>query len=163
MEENTKKIHDLIAKFDTAMLVTQGRDFLNNARPMAIAKLEDNGDVWLVARRASEKVYEITHDSRILLAFQNDHTLYLSVTGRGHTVSDPAKIKELWKETFKVWFPAGAEDPDVILIRFIAEEAEYWDSSGWKGIKYLFKAAHAYITGTPPKGDPEQHDRVALK
>jgi general stress protein 26 len=163
MENPTQKIHDLLVKFDTAMLVTEGRDFMDNARPMAIAKLEDNCDVWLVASRSSEKVYEILHDSRVLLAFQRDHSLYLSVSGRGHLVTDKAKIRELWKESYKSWFPGGMEDPDVIVIHVIVEDAEFWDSTGWKGIRYLLKAAKAYVTGEPPKVDPDQHDRVALK
>jgi general stress protein 26 len=164
MENHVEKIHGLLKKFDTAMMVTTGRDWIEHARPMGIAKIEDNCDVWFFSARVSEKVRELEHDRQVLLAFQKDHGIYLSIVGRAQLTTDKAKISELWKEPYRVWFPDGVNDSNLLLIRVNVEEAEYWDNSGLRGIKYIFEAAKAYIKGKQPNvGDPDKHGKVNLK
>jgi general stress protein 26 len=146
------------------MLVTRGRDRVQHARPMAVAKAEHNGDVWFFTARDTEKTREIENFSEVLVVFQNGHKCSVSLTGRAELISNRDIMADLWKEPYKVWFPLGVDDPSLQLIHVRAVEAEYWDSTGFKGIKYLFEAAKAYATGTTPHVDePEQHGHVALK
>ena len=164
MDEHIEKIHSLLSKFDTAMLVTHRPDGIDHARPMAIAKVEPNCDVWFFTGGVSEKVYEIEGDSKVLLAFQKDHSVYVSLTGHAQLTADSTQATELWKPAFKIWFPQGLDDPNLLLIRVNAISAEYWDNTGFKGVKYLFEAAKAYAMGTTPKAnEPEQHGKVNLK
>lgn len=164
METPVQKIHGLLKKFNTAMLVTHGRDAIEHARPMGIAHLEENCDLWFFTDRISEKTREIRQDAKVLLVFQKDHGAYLSLTGRAQLSEDKAKAVEFWKESYKTWFPGGVNDPGLLLIRVSVHETEYWDNTGLKGIKYLFETAKAYVQGTRPKVDePEQHGKVDLK
>ncbi|MEP6662338.1 MAG: pyridoxamine 5'-phosphate oxidase family protein [Verrucomicrobiota bacterium] len=158
MENPTEKIRELLKKFDTAMLVTQG-----HGRPMGIAEVSENGDVWFFTARDTAKVHEIQQNEKVLIICQNDHARYLSLAGHADLISDRNKAKELWKESYKTWFPGGAEDRDLLLIRVRPHEVEFWDNSGFKGAKYLFEAAKAYVTGTRPDvHDPNQHGKVNL-
>ena len=158
------KIHSLLSGFDTAMLVTHGRDGLNHARPMGIARLEPNCDLWFFTGRVAEKVREIQHDSEVHLIFQKDHKAYISLIGRAQLVQDKAKATELWKPAYRVWFPHGPDDGNILLIRVSATEAEYWDNTGFNGVKYLFEAVKAAMTAkTPQVQEPDQHGRVKLK
>ncbi len=52
-----------------------------------------------------------------------------------------------------MWFPKGPDDPDLVLLSVEPEIAEFWDVGGIKGLRYLFDAAKAYVTG----------DRVAIE
>ena len=161
MKTEMQKIHDLIEKFDTAMLVTHGRDGFERARPMAIANVEPNGTVWFFTGRVSEKVREILVDDEVLLVMQKDHSLYLSLSGHATLVDNSGKAAELWRESYKTWFPGGINDPNLLLVRVSANLVEYWDNTGLNGIKYLFESAKAYVQGVSPKvSEPEQHDRV---
>ncbi len=164
MDEHIEKIYSLISKFDTAMLVTHRPDGIDHARPMAIAKVDPNCDVWFFSGGVSEKASEIEGDSKVLLAFQKDHSVYVSLTGRAQLIADSTQLAELWKPAYKVWFPQGLDDPNLSLIRVNAHSAEYWDSTGFTGVQYLFEAAKAFATGTTPKvNEPEQHGKVNLK
>ncbi|HEX4342410.1 MAG TPA: pyridoxamine 5'-phosphate oxidase family protein [Verrucomicrobiae bacterium] len=164
MENHIEKVHSLLTKFDTAMLVTHGRDGIDRVRPMGIAKVEPNCDVWFFTGRASEKTREIEHDTEVLLVCQKDHSAYLSVLGRAQLSDDRAKATELWKAAYKTWFPGGVDDPNLLLIRVNVTAAEYWDNTGVNGIKYLIEAAKAYVTGSSPHvNEPEQHGKVNLK
>ena len=159
-----EKIHSLLSKFDTAMLVTHGRDGIDHARPMGIAGLEPNCDLWFFTARSSEKVYEIEHDSEVLLVFQKDHKAYVSLLGRAQLVPDRDKAAELWKSAYRAWFPNGYNDTNVLLIRVNAISAEYWDNTGFNGIRYLFEAVKAVVAvKTPEVKEPEQHGTVKLK
>ena len=72
------------------------------------------------------------------------------------------KVRELWDESYKVWFPGGVEDPDIELISVRPERGEYWDTTGGNRAKYLWEAAKAYVSGTTPEIDESQHGRVNL-
>ena len=76
-EDQVQKIHELLSDFDTAMLVTHGGDFAH-ARPMAIAHVEPNCDVWFFTGRSSPKVHEIRDDDRVLVVCQDEHSRYVT-------------------------------------------------------------------------------------
>jgi general stress protein 26 len=37
--------------------------------------------------------------------------------------------RQLWNPNFKSWFPGGLEDPDLVLMKIVVQEAEYWEAS----------------------------------
>ena len=67
------------------------------------------------------------------------------VGGRAKLSRDRAKVKELWKESFRAWFK-GKDDPNIALIRIEPLEGEYWDNSGLAGVKYTLKLTKAVLT-----------------
>lgn len=158
-----EKVHELMQTFHTAMLVTHGGEDSLRARPMEIALADPDCHVWFFTGRNSPKTREIRQDQHVLLTFQKDHQKYLSLSGAADLVTDRTMIESLWKEVYRVWFPDGVNDPDLTLVHIIPHHAEYWDNSGTQGVRYLYEAAKAYVTGT--KADPTegtQHGHVRL-
>src|ERR1700748_617492 len=102
--EDLKKLCDLLSNFSTAVLITRSADDLLHARPVALAKVDDSGTIWFLSSEDSGKVHEIDRDTRVHLVFQKEHSLYLSVNGIASASQDRAKIAEVWKEPFRVWF-----------------------------------------------------------
>lgn len=83
--------------------------------------------------------------------------------GRGEGQGERAKVAELWKEPFRVWYPGGKDDPRLVLIAVRPQEGEYWDNEGTNKIKYLFEAVKAYTTGrTLEVAEGEPHGHVPL-
>jgi general stress protein 26 len=163
-ENQIKNIHDLLQGFDTAMLVTHESNQASHARPMAIARVEPDCGVWFFTGRDTAKVNEIRNDEHVLVVCQAEHTRYVSLGGTAKLVEDRSKAHDLWKESYKTWFPQGIDDPNLLLIHIHPSEAEYWDSHGLKGVRYAFEAVKAYATGrTPHIKEGEQHGRVNLK
>lgn len=160
--DDLKKLRELLGKFSTAMMVTRTGDDLLKARPMALAQVDDAGTVWFITGHDSAKLHEVEHDNRVHLVFQNEHTLYLSVSGVGRVVQDPGKVAEVWQEPFKVWFPHGKDDANIALMAVEPHDAEYWDSQGWNRISYLFRVAKAYATGEPPKVEEGKEHGVLM-
>ncbi len=144
------------------MLVTHTGEHGFHARPMAIAQVEKDGRLWFITSAETAKVHEIEMDSQVHLIAQDDHA-FLSLSGRATLIGDREKIAHLWREPFRVWFPKGKDDPDIELIAVRPERGEFWDNTGAKRFKYLWEAAKAYVSGTPPDADDgEMHGKVRL-
>lgn len=159
--KDTKQFREILDHFSNAMLVTQTTEGAIHARPMFIAKSEDSGEMWFVTALESEKVEEILSESHAAVTMQSP-TRYLCVSGRATVIRDPERVEALWKPVMYAWFEK--DDPNVALIRFVPEEAEYWDEAGMRGIRYAFQAIKAAVTGEKlePSDVEESHGRVHL-
>ncbi len=161
-DDKKQKLIEILKKMDTVMLVTEGKAGALHGRPMAIADVEPNGDLWFATSRSSEKTRELGANSRALATAQGS-SLYASVSGRVELVDNRPKIHELWKDVWKVWFPNGKDDPEIVLLHLRPDAGEYWSNAGTEGIRYLFEAAKALVTGEKAKPtDDEQHAKVKL-
>lgn len=158
-----EKLTDLLHDFSVAMLVTQTPAGQLRARPMAIGDVLSDGTVWLVTQRQSAKLDEISVDHHVNLTMQSS-TKFVSLSGTATIVDNRQKVAELWSEYWKIWFPGGKDDPELILLRVDGEAGEYWDNSGTSGLRYLIEAGKAYLSGTRPKvdDDPKIHSKVNL-
>ena len=162
-DEQREHFHKLLSQFHTAMLVTHESDSRLRARPMAIARVEDDCRMWFITSAESAKSHEIQNDSHVQVVCQKDRSAYLSLTGRAVLVRDRGMIHALWQEAFRVWFPGGKEDPHIELIVVNPEDGEFWDNEGFNKMKCFCAAARAYVTGTPPDmKEGEQHGKVSL-
>ncbi|NJN45166.1 MAG: pyridoxamine 5'-phosphate oxidase family protein [Candidatus Competibacteraceae bacterium] len=75
------------------------------------------------------------------------------------SLSKKIGIRRLWK----VWFPKGQDDPDILLIQVAAQQGEYWDNSGFNAVQFWFEAGKAVLKGEPLESDNESlHGKVNL-
>jgi general stress protein 26 len=153
-------LYDVVNDFDVAMLVTHTANGIH-ARPMAIAHMDDGASAYLVTNINSLKVDEINVNPQAALTFQNA-TRFASVRGDLTVVRDPQLIDQMWKEAWKIWFPHGKSDPNIVLLKFTMREGEYWDNAGMQGLKYVYDAVKAYVAGTTLKSNDAQHAEVRL-
>jgi len=163
MSEDVKtRLVEALKRLDTVMVTTTAQNGTMHGRPMAIADIEQDGTLWFVTGKDSGKTDEIRSDSRAVVTGQ-EKGLYVSVSGRIELVDDRARIRELWRDSWKVWFPNGKDDPNIVLIRVRPEIGEYWDQQGSKGIQYLFQTAKALLDGKRAEVDDDrQHAKVRL-
>ena len=157
------KLRELLEDFDTAMLVTRTATNKLRSRPMALADIQPGGCLWFVTERHSGKLEEIARNHDVNVAMQCKNK-FVSISGTAMPVDDRRKVAELWNEAWKVWFPGGKDDPDLMLLKVQGETGEYWDNTGTSGIKYLIEAGKAYLSGTKPDvaGDPQVHGKVEM-
>lgn len=146
-----QKVWELIKDIRVALLVTTGDGGRLHGRPMAAMNKDFDGALWFASREGAPKLGEISGNTNVLLAYSEPKNQnYVSVSGSATVVRDTTKVKELWSEPARVWFPKGPEDPEIALIRVEVESAEYWDapSSAWV---YAMGYVKARVTGEPPK------------
>jgi general stress protein 26 len=149
---------DVIHGFDTAMLVTRTDDGAMRSRPLMVAECRDDGTLYFATSAESGKVHELERDPHVNVTLQGERQ-YASLSGRGEILRDRALVDRLWTETWKVWFPAGKDDPHLCILAVHPHSAELWDNSGARGVRYFLKAAGAYLTGRRPRPSEDEYAR----
>jgi general stress protein 26 len=161
MAAKQERLYDVIKDFDEALLVTSAANGRCHARPMAVAEIRDDGDIFFATSTGSPKIVEIAANPEVVVTFQG-RAQFATVAGRAEVVRDRDLINQLWSEAWKVWFPQGKSDPTLCLIRVEGRAGEYWDNAGMQGIKHVFQQAKAYVQGRPPLKDEKQNAKVRL-
>jgi len=152
------KLAELLKKFRIAMLTTLTADGVPVSRPMAVQEAEFDGDLWFFAQRDSDQVRQLQANPAIGVALVASDS-WVSGSGTAELVEDRAKARELWNSAVEAWFPNGPDDPDVLLLKVHAEQAEYWDSPGSK-VTTVLSYAKSRLTGNRP--DVGEHGRMDL-
>src|ERR1044072_2280977 len=142
---------ELMKKIGFAMLVTHDGDKLR-ARPMSAYLERENNAVYFLTDARRHKDDEIAKNTGINLAFVDaGYQKYVSVTGTAFVSNDRAKIKQLFTTPAKAWWDS-AEDPNIRVLKFTPDDAEFWDSPGTV-ISYVKMAAAAVTNTRPEIGD----------
>ncbi|HEY9284566.1 MAG TPA: pyridoxamine 5'-phosphate oxidase family protein [Pyrinomonadaceae bacterium] len=159
--EHIRKLAEMIREIDFAMLTTVAEDGSLHSRPMSTQRAEFDGNLWFFTRASAPKVGEVEREQHVNVAYaQPESQRYVSVSGRATVVRDRAKIEELWSPELKAWFPGGAEDPDLALLRVAVERAEYWDSPS-SAAAHALSFVKAMVTGQP--ANPGENEKIELK
>ncbi len=145
-------IDHFIEEFETAMLVTESLSGDLRARPMMIAGHEPGGALLFVSRAEDEKLQEVLQTSRVAVTMQGVGR-YLSISGTARLETDQVKLDELWSPSWRIWFPAGSEDPDLVLIQIEPSAAEYWDRTGANKLEFFWRAGKALLQGEKTRDD----------
>ena len=112
-----QKVWTLIKDIGIALLVTTGDGGALRGRPMAAMNKDFDGELWFVSQEGTPKLEEIADHGQVLVAYSEPKSQnYVSVSGRARIVRDAAKVKDLWTESARVWFPKGPDDPNIALI-----------------------------------------------
>ena len=138
---------ELMKKIGFAMMVTRDGEKLR-ARPMAAYIDRDANTIFFLSDVRRHKDDEIAANPAINLSFADAGDMkFVSVSGTAAVSNDRAKIKELFSTPAKAWWDS-AEDPNIRVLKFTPDEAEFWDSPGTV-ISYV-KMAAAAVSGTRP-------------
>jgi len=139
----TEKFREHLGDFNTAVLITRGGETPFRARPVVIAGVDQNCDLWLVTSRDFANVHEIDRNAPVLLTCQTGWGSCVCIAGRASLNRDRTKLRE-----FEAWFPLGANDPDIVLIHVAGESGEYWDNTGMDRRMYIYENVHTIVTDT---------------
>lgn len=150
----TQRVAELIKDFRFAMLTTRNSERRLVAHPLTVQETEFDGDLWFLVSRSASFVADLRRDDHVGVSLSSNDS-WVSLSGTAELVDDPAKVRELWSPTVEAWFTDGPDDPDVGLLKFSAESAEYWDSPGGK-IASLFSFVKAKVTGEPYDAENEK-------
>ncbi|HWJ76399.1 MAG TPA: pyridoxamine 5'-phosphate oxidase family protein [Kaistia sp.] len=153
--EARAKVFALVADAHIAMMANLGEHGRWHARPMATGKEPLDGALWFLTDSRSGKIEELEQEPTVLLAYSDEAAgRYVSISGMASISREPGKVRALWSEAARPWFPGGPDDPHLALIRVDFEEAEYWDAPS-SAMVSLYGYAKAMWTDEKPDGDGE--------
>ena len=145
--DTRQTVAEALRSFTTAMVVTHAQSGPLDARPMHIAavEIEQGGPVWFISSVESHTAMELAGDARTLLCCQDSAGQHLAVWGAAKVLNDRARLRELWREPFREWFPAGADDPNLRLISFKPHAAELWRHPTDARVRYVLEPVSEHV------------------
>jgi general stress protein 26 len=161
-ENEQKKFHEVVADFDTAILVTTGGKVGLHGRPMAVAKLEPEGRAYFATSLDSPKVLELSANPQAVATFQQNKR-FATLTGSVTISQDRTLIDTLWSDDWGVWFPGGKTDPNLCILILDGTMGEYWDRAGLEAVSYAFVRVAAALKGEDEVIPVEDHAHVRFQ
>lgn len=149
----------LIDDIPIAMLTTLDDDGTLASRPMAVLEMDASGALWFFTDLRSSKV---EHLRSVNLSFTDTaHGTYVSLSGRGEVATDRAHIERLWTAFARPWFPDGPDSPNLALLKFLPDAADYWDAPNSRMVRALGAIA-SMVAGKPlAMGDHGSHSGLS--
>ncbi|MGN6543603.1 MAG: pyridoxamine 5'-phosphate oxidase family protein [Aureliella sp.] len=156
-----EKLFDLMKDFDTTVLITRTTGGELRGRPMAIAEIGKEDGIWFSTAVDNPMIDDIGHDPQVCLSMQSK-SHFVSLSGRATVHDDRAKVHQLWKPTWKIWFPDGKDDPKIRLLQIIPAAGDYWDLAGKNRWRVLWEMGEAYCMHRQPIFSDQAHAHVEL-
>lgn len=148
-EEALQKFKKIVEEVRICMFITNHRNNDEHTRPMATIEVDDQGTLWFYTDIRSIKVEEVATQREVHLTFAHPgKESYMDVWGTGSIVTDRQLIKEKWSPVVKAYFPNGADDPNLALLKVTPTDVYYWESETGKMMQFLKQAAAA-VTKNP--------------
>ena len=156
MKKKLKDFYAMIEEIDTAMFTTRRRDKLLVSRPMANQVAAAGADLWFVTYEGAAKLDEIARNPEVNLSYYKDRTReWVSVSGIAKISRSRAKIRELYRPDWRMWFgDEGGEkdgtpdDPRMVLIGVTIKAAMFMELNKPQPV-VLFEMVKGLITGKP--------------
>lgn len=149
-QEAVEKIRELAKKAGTCFFCTQIKQSVAiKTRPMAVQKIDDQGNLWFLSANDSHHNKEIAIDPFVQLFFQGSaHSDFLSIYGQASISEDKTRIDELWEPLLKTWFTEGKSDPRISVIKVVPSESYYWDNKHGNAIAFVKMVTGAVLGKT---------------
>jgi general stress protein 26 len=134
-----RKLQDLVTEINICLFCSGSpMEEQDRCRPMSTSGVDEEGSIWFMSERNSEKNNGIVIDPRVKLYYSHPgKTSFLIVSGRAEIVVDRGKIHELWTPLDRSWFPEGEADPNISLIRVRPDHAHFWDTKGGRMVNFI--------------------------
>jgi len=158
------KLQELVRDIDVAMMTTVTPDGALHSRPMVTLHFGEEGEMWFYTSQESDKVHDVESENAVNLSYADPRKeRYVSITGNASVVHDPERVKELWTPRAKKYFPKGADDPQLALLRVRVETAEYWDSPGGESASLIHAGRHAHGGPEAKEAGGAEHTKVDIR
>ena len=145
--DRLETLDNLLGKSRTVMFTTRtdGGELLS--RPMTIQEVTDDRDLVFITQ-AHTDVAKQSDGNPVNVAVAGDD-YWVSISGTGSVAEEPETKQRLWNTFNDAYTDGGPENPDNVVLRVIADSAEYWDTPG--GVGVLLGVLKAKLTGDKPQ------------
>ncbi|MGL4622243.1 pyridoxamine 5'-phosphate oxidase family protein [Chroococcidiopsis sp.] len=118
-------VRDTIKSVKYCFLITLNESEQANARLVEPLNLEEDMTLWFVTSAKSRKVREILNKSYVTVTFQDDsEQAYVTALGTASVENDFYEKQKRWQEDWTIYFPAGLQSDDYVLLKFVPSRIE---------------------------------------
>ena len=101
-----------------------------DSRPMSVYQVDNEGNIWFISSKQSNKNFQINNDAIVQLFFTStSDTHYLSVFGNVTVYKNIEEVDKIFNPIANAWFEESLNDNSVIAIKVKPENTYFWDSN----------------------------------
>jgi general stress protein 26 len=134
----------MIQRSAVSMLLTIDDRGAQSGRPMLPLFLPSDPHIYFLTHQSSLKVSQVLVQPQVAMTIVGAHC-YAVVVGRADVVREPGIINDLWRPTYRAWFPEGKDDREAVVLRLTVERVDYWEPPRSRVVR-LVQAVRAVIT-----------------
>lgn len=151
--EAIKKIKELAEEITFCFFCTDLAQPPFESTPMSVQEVDENGNIWFLASKESEKYKNIKINEQVQLYFSDPSSMkYLSLFAKAELVDDQKRIDKYWNKFVAGWFEKGRADPNIVLFKIIPQQAHYWDTKHHKLVSYAVTLLNAIGSNLDDQG-----------
>ena len=125
---DAQQFRDLVRDIPFAMFTTVTAGGGLRSRPMVASERAFDGALWFFTRMSSAVAQEIAGNAMVNVTYVSaPEDRFVSVSGSASVVRDVERAGSMWAPAYNQWFPGGAADPELSLIRIDVARIEFWD------------------------------------
>jgi len=149
VERAVRAMRRILKGLSIGMLTTSSTNGQTHNRPMLLQEIDALGHVWLMTDNGSDKTLDIATNPKVNLAFvSRRQDRVVSLCGDATLRHDPDKLRQLWKASYRAWYPQGKSDPRLVLLEIDVADIEYWTAPTSRIVR-LLRALKAVMTRRP--------------
>lgn len=143
-----KRLWKAIEHHNTGMLGLVGGAETSHFQPMTAFGEPQDGKLWFFTRADSDLVHEMGATAQTMFVYQQKD-LQACIGGTLVVDNDRARIDKYWNPVVAAWYPQGREDPQLVLLRLDAVDAQVWITDAGP-VKFAWEIAKANATKSEP-------------
>lgn len=123
----------------------------HHSQPMTGFGEPQTGTIWFFTRDDTDFARDVAVGGQMgMFTYQaRDQKVQACIHGALSVDNDRGRIERFWNPVIAAWYPGGKEDPDLVLVRFDAEDGRVWVSD--KGVLgFAYQVLKANLTRTLP-------------
>ncbi len=128
-----------------------------HAQPMAPHIDRETGRIWFFTKKTTDLVRDVGQGARAqFIIVGRDHDYHACASGTLTQNKDEAKIEEFWNPVIAAWFESGKNDPDLMLLEFVLQNATIWAGTS-SSLTFGWEIAKANLTEGEPNVGIQKH------
>jgi general stress protein 26 len=139
-----RRVRALIQRAGVAMLMTVDEHAAPIGRPMLPLFLDNDPCIYFLTHQNSRKVSQIMARPQVGLTMSSTGC-YFVVAGTAAVLREAGLIQQLWRPTYRAWFPDGMNDREATALRMSVSRVDYWEPPRSRLIRVV-QAVKAVVT-----------------
>lgn len=131
-KEATDKLKSLVDDIKICLFCTKLiREDEFNRWSMAVQQVCNQGYIWFLSKKDSDKNKDISSNEIVQLYFSSPgKSNYVIVSGEAEIIINHVESQELWTPLVKTWLKEGIIDANLSIIKVKPTTVYYWDNGG---------------------------------
>ena len=125
--EKNDEIYALVERLKSIVVCSQDKEGYPNAKAMLNLEHDGLNTFYFSTNLSAKRTGQFSQNPKAsIYAFDPETFQGLMLVGEMKVCTDRESREKLWREGFEMYYPAGIDDPDYCVLKFVAKYGNYY-------------------------------------